>query len=106
MVSKPAFLKTFTNEMSENLDSRQWTLCRLIVLAAVCTPLSIALAQVFLTGASLFWLWHVIVDRRWRPGTMRFFWPLVACFVTTLLAVVASDDVLNSATALKKFYLF
>jgi O-antigen ligase len=106
MVSKPFFLKAIVSDVTRDLNSRQAALYYLLVSIAAAVPISIAASQVLLGVAAIYWAWLVFVARQWRIHRQPFMYPLAACFLTTLLAVLASANPANSATSLKKFVLF
>ena len=76
-----------------------------VLLFMAALPISIAASQILLTLAIGLWL-GILAVRRERPRVPRFFWPLLAYALLTLLSVAASLDPSASLADSKEVLLF
>ena len=76
-----------------------------LLLFIAALPISIAASQILLTLAIGLWL-AILVLHRERPQVPRFFWPLLAYALLTLLSVAASLDPFASLADSKEVLLF
>ena len=76
-----------------------------LLLFIAALPISIAASQILLTLAIGLWLGILILNRE-RPRVPRFFWPLLAYALLTLLSVAASLDPAASLADSKEVLLF
>ena len=76
-----------------------------LLLFIAALPISIAASQILLTLAIGLWIGILILNRE-RPRVPRFFWPLLAYALLTLLSVAASLDPAASLVDSKEVLLF
>ncbi|MCE2542733.1 MAG: O-antigen ligase family protein [Acidobacteria bacterium] len=76
-----------------------------LLLFIAALPISIAASQILLTLSIGLWL-GVLIAHRERPRVPRFFWPLLAYALLTLLSVAASLDPAASLADSKEVLLF